>query len=196
MSLSLLKFSSNQKTKKLPSLLSTILELQYITLRDIFSSVIRFNNLLKFYAVLSSLEDVQISTGFGSLTLCTCLWVDNSLPDQNGSETIVVTQVKGFTFLSIRLTVPEGFKRKVLNVSCSTSSLHLHLCLQPLSLLFSPWFKWLVKVCYFSRTLFHSEQVLGVKYWFLAEEKSTIYPDYEKSVLIGLPCKVTLPDLV
>lgn len=170
MSLLLLKFSSNKKTKKLPFLFSTILVLQYITLRDIFSSVIRFNDLLKFYTVVSSLEDVQISRGFGSLVLCICLCIDNSSPDQNESETIVVTQIKGFTCLPVWMTVPESFKRKVLNVSCSTSSLHLCLSLQPFSVLFPPWFKWLLKVHYFSRTLFHSEQVLRVRYCFSAEK--------------------------
>lgn len=81
MSLNLLKLSSNEKTKKLTFLLSTILVLQYITVGDIFMSVIRFKKPLKFCIVVSSPEDMQISTGFGSLVLSVCVQVDNSLAD-------------------------------------------------------------------------------------------------------------------
>lgn len=54
-------------------------------------TVIIFKELLKFCTVVSSPEDVQMSIGFGSLVLRICVKVDNSLADQNGSETIEVT---------------------------------------------------------------------------------------------------------
>lgn len=98
-------------------------------------TVIIFKELLKFCTLVSSPEDVQISTGFGSLVLCICVKVDNSLADQNGSETVEVRKIKGFTCLPVRRTVLEGFKRKVLSVSCSTGSLHLCLGFQSLSVL-------------------------------------------------------------